>query len=330
MPAKNDPVQLLFEATKKHALSVEDACNKLECSPKRLQALIKEAGKRGLAVNVEHGHVGVRVGSTREDVRGVVAPTVSGRHKIGVISDTHLGSKYCLRPQLRDFIHQAYADGVRVIVHPGDVLDGDYRHAKFEMSHMGIEAQTQDLYETLPQLDGLKYYAIAGNHDFTFTDACGIDTTKFIQNYFRERGRADFVGLGDRSAHLRVGGVLVHLWHPRSGVGYAISYPLQRKISGYASATKPSILLAGHWHQFGYTVDRGVHAIACPTFQGGGSAFGKSLGGAAPAIGGQILSWALTAQGTMRRFALERFAYYERETEQSVQREDRDGDAVDG
>ena len=32
----------------------------------------------------------------------------------------------------------------------------------------------------------------------------------------------------------------------------------------------------------------------------------------------------------MRRFAPERFAYYERETEQSVQREDRDGDAVDG
>lgn len=53
-------------------------------------------------------------------------------------------------------------------------------------------------------------------------------------------------------------------------------------------------------------------AFADPTFQGGGSAFSKSLGGA-PAIGGLILTWQMTKAGTMRGFGIEMHAYPEKE-----------------
>ncbi len=66
---------------------------------------------------------------------------------VGVISDTHLGSKYCLRAQLKEFINYAYSKGVRKILHAGDITDGIYKHGVYEVSHTGLEAQVQDLFE---------------------------------------------------------------------------------------------------------------------------------------------------------------------------------------
>ncbi len=189
------------------------------------------------------------------------------------------------------------------------MLDGQYRHGIFEVSHTGLEDQTRDLFETLPQLPGLTYHGITGNHDFTFTEACGVEVGHFITNYFRDRGRTDFKFYGNRSAFLKIRGVLLHLWHPRSGVSYARSYGIQKQIEKYSSI-KPQIMLAGHWHVHCTVFERGIHALACPTFQGGGSAFSKSLGGA-PAIGGMILSWDLTTHGTIRNFGHQYRAYFE-------------------
>jgi hypothetical protein len=149
----------------------------------------------------------------------------------------------------------------------------------------------------------------SGNHDETFTSESGIDAGEFIESYFRKRGREDFKFYGNRGAFLKIRGAVVHLWHPRSGGAYAVSYPLQKKIEGYA-ALKPQVLLAGHWHRFCRIEERNVHALACPTFQAGRSAFSKSLTGA-PAIGGLILSWTVTRDGTLRDFSDEKRSYFE-------------------
>ena len=300
-----------------------ELCDRLDMSPSKTKSLIEEAKSLGISVRVEHNHVGIQMPVPDDRIREIgVAPVKGVRQKVAVISDTHLGSKYCLREQLKEFIHYAYSQGIREILHPGDVVDGDYRHGKFEMSHMGLDDQAQDLFDTLPHLPGLTYHGITGNHDATFTDQSGVDVGHFISNYFRERGRNDFQFYGNRGAFIKVRGAVVHLWHPRSGVSYARSYALQKHIEKYSSGEKPQILLAGHWHVFCHVYERGVHAVACPTFQGGGSAFGKSLGGA-PAIGGLILSWDLTEDGTMRAFCLEKRSYFEKET--PIRVDDRDG-----
>jgi len=304
-------VQRLATLTRKPHSSV-DLCNTLDISPRKLEKLIEEAQARGMSVQMDEGGSVGRKNNTVEDrVQDAgVKPVVGGEHKVGVISDTHLGSRFCLRAQLKDFIHHAYAEGVREILHPGDVVDGDYRHAKFEMTHMGLEEQARDLLETLPQLPGLTYHGITGNHDYTFTDSAGIDVGAYLSRFFVENGRTDLKFYGDRSAFVRLRGAVFHLWHPRSGNGYAKSYKVQRIIETYSSGEKPHVLLCGHWHVFCHVMERGVHGIACPTFQGGGSAFSKSLGGA-PAIGGLVLSWGLTEDGTMRDFNLKYRSYFE-------------------
>lgn len=316
-----DPeIQRIVEVTKKKPILFSDLCDALNLSPARTKAAIEKAKEAGVVLHVEHDHVGIRHTQPSDDIQEIgIAPVVGQRQKVAVISDTHLGSKYCMREQLREFIHYAYEQGVREVLHPGDILDGQYRHGIYEVSHVGIEEQTRDLYETLPCLPGLSYHAITGNHDFTFTEASGVEVGPFIENYFRQRGRTDFRCYGNRGAFVKVGGVVVHLWHPRSGVPYARSYGVQKMIEKY-SVIKPQILLTGHWHIFNLVTERGVQGIACPTFQGGGSAFGKSLGGA-PAIGGLILSWDLTEHGTMRSFILEKRSYFEVERPVEVENE---------
>ena len=311
LPSYSPMVGKLVEATKRGPVKFSDLCDKLNLSPAKTKELIQQSRQAGVSIHVEHDHVGIR-NTYEEKVTSVgIAPVVGERQKIAVISDTHLGSKYCLREQLVDFIEHAYEQGVRDILHPGDVLDGMYRHGLWEVSHSGLEAQTEDLFEVLPKKKGLNYHCITGNHDWTFAEASGVDAGSYMSTYFKERGRNDLHFYGNRGAFLRVKGALIHLWHPRSGNSYAKSYGIQKHIEKY-SAIKPQILLAGHWHTFCYVYERGIHGIACPTFQGGGSAFSKSLGGA-PSIGGLLLSWDLTEHGTIRSFVIEKRAYFEEE-----------------
>jgi hypothetical protein len=314
-PAKqskqDDLRKRLFDLTKRGPVAFEELCDKLDLSPGKTRELVDDALSHGMAVHVEHNHVGIKRDLGDERIQPVgVAPTIGERQIVGVISDTHLGSKYCLREQLSDFVHYAYERGAREILHPGDVVDGMYKHGLWEVSHSGLAAQAQDLFEVLPRLPGLSYRAITGNHCETFEDSGGFGVGPYLENYFRQRGRDDLHFYGRRSAFLRVGGAVFHLWHPRGSASYAKSYKLQKIIEKYSSGEKPHVLLVGHYHQFCHVYERGVHGFLCPTFQGGGSAFGNSLGGA-PTMGGMLLSWDLTEHATMRNLAHEYRAYFE-------------------
>jgi hypothetical protein len=151
----------LVELVRGEPIAFSSLCDKLNLSPQRARELVLQARAEGIKVHVENDHVGLRIAEPIEKVQVTkISPVVGERQRVGVISDTHLGSKYCLREQLKDFVHYAYDQGVREILHPGDVLDGDYRHGKFEMTHMGIHEQTRDLFETLPALPGLTYHGI--------------------------------------------------------------------------------------------------------------------------------------------------------------------------
>lgn len=297
----------------KRGVPFGELCDKLDMSPRRVRALIGEAQAEGYQVDVAGDVVAQREPEPEDDAQDVgVAPVVGGRYTVAVISDTHFGSKYCMREQLVDFLHAAYDRGCRHVLHAGDMLDGCYKHGMWELSHHGVDDQISDALETLPRLEGMHYHYTAGNHDQTFTNSTGLDTGRLIEDRARAEGRTDLHYHGARGALLKFGTVKVELWHPRSGKAYALSYKLQNFLRDMPAATgrKPDIIVAGHWHTFCYFEQRGVHAIAAPCWQGGGSSFGKSLGGA-PSIGGLIVSWDLTAHGTLRNVAVERSSYYE-------------------
>jgi predicted phosphodiesterase len=309
--------QPLVDALKKSP-TFDSLCSTLDLSPARARDLLSRARAAGYAVRVGAEVVGIGHDET-SDVRDIeVPPTEGGRFKIGVVSDLHAGSKYCLRAQLRDCIERMYSRGVRDILIPGDLTDGCYKHGVFELKYSGIQDQIADLERMLPKKEGLRYHAISGNHDFTFSEKTGLDFGGVCEGYFRSRGRVDLRCYGDRAATLRVGGTTVRLLHPSGSCSYAISYKLQKFVEAFDSGEKPGILLVGHYHRSCYIYTRGVHAFAVPTFQGPGSAFGKSLGLGPQAIGGLILSWKLTKFHTIRSLQFEPLSYFKTEKEKET------------
>jgi len=296
----------------------EQLCDSMGMSPSATRGLIARAKESGIAVKIGHGHVGIGFDDNDDIHQAGPPPTVRGVFRVGVISDLHLGSKYCLRKEIADCVARIYKSGARDVLIPGDLLDGCYRHGEFELRYSGLEDQTKDLFNTLPRFDGLKYHAITGNHDFTFTEKTGVDVGAHITGYFSSRGRSDIKFYGDRAATLRIGGTTVRLLHPCGSCSYAVSYKLAKFVEAFSSAEKPGVLLVGHYHRSCYIYTRGVHTIACPTLQGPGSAFGKSLGLGPQAIGGLLLSWRLTKFQTLREFNIRSINYFKHEKEKET------------
>lgn len=289
-------------------------CDKMGLPPGKVESLLTRARKRG-TVQVSGEWVGRAPGGAGDPLTPTVVVPPKGKvQKVGVISDLHFGSKYCLRAQLRDCVHIMYRLRIREILIPGDILQGEDHRWRFELTHHGIAAQCKDAIKGLPKLRGLTYYAIGGNHDDKFDAAVGMSSVDYIESQFRLAGRKDFRAIGHGAARIKLRGATIDLWHPHGGAGYAISYPLHKRIEGYGPGDKPDILLAGHWHRFGHVEGRGVHAFACPTFQGGKSFFARRMR-APPELGGLILHWQLTEHGTLRRFGVERVVYYEKEVQ---------------
>lgn len=312
----------LMAIVKNRTVSLEELCDRIDISPRRAKALAELARGRGFSVAIDGPIIGRRPSQESREIHPIVEQ--AGEQRIfAVISDLHFGSKYHLRAQLVDFIHKAYARGVRTIICPGDIMDGIYRHGRWELTHHGFDEQSNEVAEGLPRLDGLQYHGIIGNHDETFEKESGLAVVQALQDVFDRHGRTDFHLYGARGAYVRLKapgetrGLVVHIWHPLKGPAYALSYGMQKKVEGYAVGAKPDVLLTGHWHQSCFFESRGIRALSCGTFQGGGSAFGKSLGGA-PSVGGWVIEYALTAGGTVRHFKPDWVAYYEAEEARDV------------
>lgn len=299
-----------------HGKSVEALASQLGIPPATVGCCVDAARAAGRAIDCAGGWVAPR-STPPSDEPVPVAQATGLLQRVAVISDIHAGSKYCMRAELQDFLAYAHRAECREVFVCGDLLDGCYRHGRYELSHHGAADQCADLIATLPALPGLTYHAIAGNHDQTFVESAGLDMCAFIEAQFRLAGRADIKMHGNSSAYLRVRGALLHLKHPLGKVPYALSYRLQKEVEAYSPGMKPDILLMGHLHKFAQIVVRGVHAFLVPCWQSGGSAFANALVGQA-ATGGLILSWRLTGHGTLRNLSSEVVSYYHHKHERRI------------
>jgi len=323
VPAKTTAVYVpdFVKAARKGA-TIEELADRFELPPRKVRELIDTAKASGYRLDVAGHEVGyvprAATAAPATSPYSVIAQP-GEEHVFAVASDLHIGSKYCLEAQLIDFIRRAYLeDDVRTVFLPGDIMNGMYRHSRWEEKCHGFEAQAEHVAKVLPQLEGLRYVGIAGNHDETFEKDSGLDVCRALEDVFRRAGRSDLSMVGARGAYVRFAprggrGALVELWHPLGGGSYAVSYKLQRHVEEYGVGQKPDFVFAGHWHQQCYVVRRGVHCFLAGTFNGGGSAFGKALGGA-QAIGGWIVRFQQTADGTIRDVQPTWRAYYEKET----------------
>lgn len=230
------------------------------------------------------------------------------RVRIGIVSDTHFGSKYQQPTHLREFMRYAVKERkVSTFIHGGDFTDGPFeahRGAIHEMWTGTYDGQVDAAEKSYPDT-GRPTLAISGNHDEFFLKNAGPNP---LRELAARRGDIEFIGASN--GYIRFGDVLVAVQHPHDGMSYALSYKLQKRIEGLSPENKPHILLLGNYHKACHTPAwRNVEGFILPSFQSQ-SAWMASKG-IASVIGGVILEFGIMTKGLAPSLSTEWVLYRE-------------------
>lgn len=230
--------------------------------------------------------------------------------RLGIVSDTHIGSKYQQITSLRDFYRYADERGVQAYLHGGDMLEGihqAHRDAAYEQYAFGVSAQVAAVAKQYPVSKNGKTFHIAGNHDDWAFQNVGVTSGEMIA-----KDRADLPYLGYHSAFVELGGVRILVQHgSKGGNSYAKSYRTQKLIEGLSDEerTQTDIALFGHWHNEAYLGRyMGVASFMLPCFKGQ-DRFLRMLG-KSPTIGGLVLEIEFTRDRKIWNLKQD-FRYYE-------------------
>lgn len=183
--------------------------------------------------------------------------------KIGVISDTHLGTKEQQLTLINEIYKEAYSRGITTMLHIGDLLDGDYTQVRKEQAYQlflrGFDEQVGYVIDMYPEVEGMTTYFIQGSHDETHKKNGGATAGKWIDRY-----RNDMIYLGQDKATFKINNLRILMDHPGGGNAKSYSYKPQQAIEGLNPGEKPNILLQGHYHKSYYMFYRNVHSLLVP------------------------------------------------------------------
>jgi predicted phosphodiesterase len=213
--------------------------------------------------------------------------------KFGIISDTHLDSKYERLDILNSVYDEFKKEGIHNVFHAGDISEGIgvFRGQEREIKHFGQDEQIKYVVDHYPRRDGVKTFFILGNHDVRQYERGGIDIGGPI-----EHKRSDLSYLGPIEATVMLpNGVKMNLLHPGGGTAYALSYKSQRAINNMSPGSLPDILVYGHYHTSFYMCYRGIHFIQAPSTKDMGL-WEKSLGFNST-LGGWIVDAEISTEG---------------------------------
>lgn len=186
--------------------------------------------------------------------------------KIGIVSDTHIGSRYWQKTFLKMAYDDFKKEGVRDVYHVGDISDGMYTNRAgniYEIYAYGFDQQVDEIVKSYPKVDGITTYFITGNHDATHVMNGGANIGNSL-----EKQRSDMKYLGHEYAKIWLtDNVDIDLVHPRDGTSYALSYKLQKRIDAMHGGSKPKIMVVGHYHKNFSMLYRNIWAFGLASFQ---------------------------------------------------------------
>jgi predicted phosphodiesterase len=201
--------------------------------------LIEELKKRGYFVSKVPPTASGK--TFKPDIR-----QMSGRkYRFGVVSCTHLGSKYQQLTHLYTFYKYCKRKGVDTVLHCGDLVDGEkiYRGQEYELHTHGATAQKRYCVDNYPHVTGIKTLVIMGNHDESFYRTSGYNCVEAI---CAERDDMEYIG--DYLAYINLDTIRIAIMHSDGGISYARSYRVQKIIEQLAPESKPHLMFVGHWH----------------------------------------------------------------------------------
>ena len=185
-------------------------------------------------------------------------------YKFGIIGDTHICDKSCALTELHDFYKRCEKEGIKEILHAGDIVAGSgrvYPGQAQDLTVFGFDDQLEYVNKNYPRFGG-KTYFINGNHDLSYRIDAGANFGSALAHL-----RSDLVFLGDYDATVTLNGVKIGLHHGAGGASYATSYKLQKYLEKIGAGQKPQIYVLGHYHTTLSMFYRNIHAFLPGCFQ---------------------------------------------------------------
>ena len=289
-------------------MTLTNLSNLVDRSEKTILSTIEKLQGQGFGIVVEDENVAISDCMVDEQHNRVTLPIDiddEGWFKFGVISDTQFGSVWEQPTALNTFIHWAYGQGVRLLLHPGDVTDGVnvYKGHWLNLYARTFDEQEWLVDNRLPKLPGLRYQMIGGNHDMAWLKQHG---RHILHGVCQKRDDISWLGYAKGSVILKVRGheFRIALWHPKGSPAYSRSYKLQRGgvteiFREFAKQNRDGprliAILAGHLH-YRLTFSEGnVQMMQCGCFQSE-TPFIEELG-LLPDIGGYIVNMHVNENG---------------------------------
>jgi DNA polymerase II small subunit/DNA polymerase delta subunit B len=191
-------------------------------------------------------------------------PRTRKAFKLGIIADTHLVDKGCALSELAEFYRRCKAEGVKEIVHAGDLVHGMgvYRGQLNDLLCFGFDDHLAFCVRYYPKVEGITTYFIGGNHCESYTIQAGVEFGKALAD---KRPDMAYLGMYDATAVLN--GVKIELHHGARSIPYAVSYHLQKYVEKLAAGNKPQLYVLGHYHTALYIFYRNVHCFLPGCFQ---------------------------------------------------------------
>lgn len=224
----------------------------------------------------------------------------------GLISDTHINSKYTQLTYLRNFYEICSRRGIKDIYHAGDIDEGEQMRTghQYECYAQGADDHISEIVTNYPCFDELTTHFITGNHDSSIYKRCGVDIGEIIS-----MKRKDMKYLGRDCARIEITpNCILELRHPWDGTAYALSYKPQKMIDGMEADSKPNILAIGHYHKLEYLFYRNVHCFQAGCFQTQ-TPFTRGKG-ISVHLGGWIITIEVDKRGHIQRIVPEMIPFY--------------------
>lgn len=250
-----------------------------------LERLAAELHSSGVDFRVEHGQI-IQAVQDRDKDRETALSFDTNHLRLGIVSDTHGGSKFEQLTALRDFYREADEEEVAAFIHAGDITQGPdemHRGMVHEVHAHGADAQVDYVSRTYPRSQrDVPTYVISGNHDDSHLKQGGVNVVRRISQQ-----RPDLVYLGQDAAYLTLNGMRAYVTHPDGGGAYAKSYKGQKFSESLPVEKDVRLLLIGHYHNAVNFWQRRTKVFQLACFQSQYAWLARK--GLHPDIGGLIL-----------------------------------------
>lgn len=183
---------------------------------------------------------------------------------IGLLGDTHIGSKYTNDNLLLGAFEVFSKNNVDFICHTGDVFEGVSGRAGHydECTHFGFEAQLDHGIELFSQWKDTPIYMIDGNHDRWFKMQ---NSANIVKHLAKAINSINYIGTDE--GDIKIKNVTIKLWHGLDTGSYAVSYRIQKLVESLTGGEKPNALFTGHTHKATYLYDRHIHCVSSGSIQ---------------------------------------------------------------